>query len=137
VNVLANRLRWSRGDEVLVLANGFPATVFRWFIAERRARICQLQLDPPKLTAERLSAELAQRRRAAARGTDHLRLKMALRPIRNRLLRDPSQPVGLCVSSSHAVDLRCAERIRAEDFAAGRRAFAVLTLQLRGIDFDA
>ena len=91
----------------------------------------------PELTAERLSAELAQRRRAAARGTDHLRLQMALRPIRNRLLlRDPSQPLGLCASSSHAVDLRCAGRIRAEDFPAGRRAFAVLTLQLRGTDFD-
>jgi cysteine desulfurase / selenocysteine lyase len=64
LNVLANGLRWSRGDEVLVLANDFPATVFSWFIAERRgARIRQLQLHPPQLTAERLSAELAPRTR--------------------------------------------------------------------------
>jgi cysteine desulfurase/selenocysteine lyase len=64
LNVLANGLRWSRGDEVLVLANDFPATVFSWFIAERRgARIRQLQLHPPELTAERLSAELAPRTR--------------------------------------------------------------------------
>jgi hypothetical protein len=51
-------------------------------------------------------------------------------------VNDPSQPVGLCASPSQAVDLRCAGRIRAEDFPAGRRPFAVLTLQLRGIDFD-
>jgi cysteine desulfurase/selenocysteine lyase len=49
---------------VLVLANDFPATVFPWFIAERRGvRIRQVQLDPPERTAERLLAELAQRTR--------------------------------------------------------------------------
>jgi cysteine desulfurase/selenocysteine lyase len=60
LQVLANGLRWSRGDEVLVLADEFPATVFPWLVAERRhgAVVRRLRLDGYVLTADRLQQEL-------------------------------------------------------------------------------
>src|SRR5919202_5083322 len=46
LQVLANGLPWQDGDEILVLADEFPATVFPWFVAEQRgARVRRLHLD--------------------------------------------------------------------------------------------
>ncbi len=59
LNVLANALPWRRGDEILVLAGDFPATVFPWFVTERHGvRVRQLRLEQPLLRPERLQNEL-------------------------------------------------------------------------------
>jgi len=59
LNVLANALPWRRGDEVLVMASDFPATIFPWFAAERHGvRVRQLRLQEPLLRPEQLQNEL-------------------------------------------------------------------------------
>ncbi len=59
LNVLANALRWRRGDEVLVLASDFPATIFPWFVTERHGvRVRQLHLQEPLLRPEQLQNAL-------------------------------------------------------------------------------
>src|SRR4051794_37108744 len=67
LQLLANGLPWRPGDEILVLADEFPATVFPWFTAARYgARVRELELDGPLLSAERLAAEFGTRTRVVA-----------------------------------------------------------------------
>jgi hypothetical protein len=55
LQVLANGLPWRHGDEVLVLADEFPATVFPWLVTERHGvTVRQLELGGPVLAPERL-----------------------------------------------------------------------------------
>ena len=65
--VLANGLPWRPGDEVLVLADEFPATVFPWLVTERHGvTVRQLELGEPVLEPERLQQELSPRTRVVA-----------------------------------------------------------------------
>jgi cysteine desulfurase/selenocysteine lyase len=67
LQVLANGFPWSVGDEVLVLADEFPATVFPWLITERfGVTVRQLDLVEPVLQPERLEQELRPRTRVVA-----------------------------------------------------------------------
>jgi cysteine desulfurase/selenocysteine lyase len=67
LQVLANGYPWRAGDEIIVLADEFPATVFPWLVAEREgARVRRLELDGPVLAPERLEQELTQRTRVVA-----------------------------------------------------------------------
>jgi selenocysteine lyase/cysteine desulfurase len=67
LQVLANGLPWRQGDEVLVLAGEFPATVFPWLVAERHGvTVRQLELGEPVLQPERLQQELSPRTRVVA-----------------------------------------------------------------------
>jgi selenocysteine lyase/cysteine desulfurase len=67
LQVLANGLPWREGDEVLVLADEFPATVFPWLVTERdRVTVRQLRLGEPTLEPERLQQELSPRTRVVA-----------------------------------------------------------------------
>jgi cysteine desulfurase / selenocysteine lyase len=67
LQVLANGLPWRQGDEVLVLADEFPATVFPWLITERHGVIVrQLRLGEPVLKPERLQQQLSPRTRVVA-----------------------------------------------------------------------
>jgi selenocysteine lyase/cysteine desulfurase len=67
LQVLANGLPWRQGDEVLVLADEFPATVFPWLVTERHGvRVRQLELGEPVLQPERLQQEISPRTRAVA-----------------------------------------------------------------------
>ena len=51
LQVLANGLPWRPGDEVLVLADEFPATVFPWLVTERHGvTVRQLELGEPVLS---------------------------------------------------------------------------------------
>lgn len=64
---LANGLPWRHGDEVLVLADEFPATVFPWLVSERYGvTVRQLELDQPVLEPERLQQEMSPRTRVVA-----------------------------------------------------------------------
>jgi cysteine desulfurase/selenocysteine lyase len=64
LQVLANGLPWREGDEVVVLADEFPATIFPWLVAERRGvKLRQLELDGHVLEPERLQHELTARTR--------------------------------------------------------------------------
>jgi selenocysteine lyase/cysteine desulfurase len=55
--VLANGLPLREGDEVIVLADEFPATVFPWLVAERwGVRVAQLELGEPVLEPSGWSA---------------------------------------------------------------------------------
>jgi cysteine desulfurase/selenocysteine lyase len=64
LQVLANGMPWREGDEIVVLADEFPATIFPWLVAERRgAEVRQLELDRPVLDAARLERELTPRTR--------------------------------------------------------------------------
>lgn len=67
LQVLANGLPWRPGDEVLVLADEFPATVFPWLVTERHGvRVRQLEPGQPVLEPERLQQELSPRTRVVA-----------------------------------------------------------------------
>jgi selenocysteine lyase/cysteine desulfurase len=67
LQVLANGLPWRPGDEVLVLADEFPATVFPWLVTERHGvTVRQLELGEPVLEPERLQPELSPRTRVVA-----------------------------------------------------------------------
>ena len=67
LQVLANGYPWREGDEIIVLADEFPATVFPWLVTERDgARVRQLELDAPVLAPERLEQELTPRTRVVA-----------------------------------------------------------------------
>lgn len=67
LQVLANGLRWRASDEVLVLADEFPATVFPWLFTESRGvTVRQLELDAPVLQPERLARELSAWTRVVA-----------------------------------------------------------------------
>ena len=67
LQVLANGLPWQQGDEVLVLADEFPATVFPWLVTERHGvTVRQLRLGEPVLQPERLQQELSPRTRVVA-----------------------------------------------------------------------
>jgi cysteine desulfurase / selenocysteine lyase len=60
LQVLANGLPWRQGDEVLVLADEFPATVFPWLVTERQGvTVRQLELGEPVLEPVRLQQELS------------------------------------------------------------------------------
>jgi len=65
LQVLANGLPWESGDEVLVLADEFPATVFPWLVAERRHGVVlrRLEVADYVLHAEQLERELGRRTR--------------------------------------------------------------------------
>jgi cysteine desulfurase / selenocysteine lyase len=67
LQVLANGLPWRQGDEVLVLADEFPATVFPWLVTGRHGvTVRQLELGEPVLQPERLQQELSPRTRVVA-----------------------------------------------------------------------
>jgi cysteine desulfurase / selenocysteine lyase len=67
LQVLANGYPWRAGDEIIVLADEFPATVFPWLVTEREAvRVRQLELSTPVLPPERLEQELTARTRVVA-----------------------------------------------------------------------
>jgi cysteine desulfurase / selenocysteine lyase len=67
LQVLANGLPWRHGDEVLVLADEFPATVFPWLVTERHGvTVRQLELGGPVLAPERLDQELSPQTRVVA-----------------------------------------------------------------------
>lgn len=67
LQVLANGLPWRQDDEVLVLADEFPATVFPWLVSERHGvTVRQLELGEPVLQPERLEQELSPRTRVVA-----------------------------------------------------------------------
>lgn len=67
LQMLANGLPWRQGDEVLVLADEFPATVFPWLVTERHGvTVRQLDLGEPVLQPERLQQELSPRTRVVA-----------------------------------------------------------------------
>ena len=67
LQVLANGLPWRHGDEVLVLADEFPATVFPWLVTGRHGvTVRQLQPGGPVLAPERLEKELSPRTRVVA-----------------------------------------------------------------------
>ncbi len=67
LQVLANGLPWRPGDEVLVLADEFPATVFPWLVTERHGvTVRQLEPGGPVLEPERLQQELSPRTRVVA-----------------------------------------------------------------------
>jgi cysteine desulfurase / selenocysteine lyase len=67
LQVLANGLPWRQGDEVLVLADEFPATVFPWLLTERHGvTVRQLELGEPVLQPERLQQQISRRTRVVA-----------------------------------------------------------------------
>jgi selenocysteine lyase/cysteine desulfurase len=67
LQLLANGLRWQPGDEIVVLADEFPATVFPWLVCERRGAVVRrLELAEPLLGPERLEKELTPRTRVVA-----------------------------------------------------------------------
>ena len=67
LQVLANGLPWRQGDEVLVLASEFPATVFPWLVTEPHGvTVRQLELGEPVLQPERLQQEISRRTRVVA-----------------------------------------------------------------------
>jgi selenocysteine lyase/cysteine desulfurase len=67
LQVLANGLPWRERDEVLVLADEFPATVFPWLVTERHGvTVRQIELGEPVLQPERLERELSARTRVVA-----------------------------------------------------------------------
>src|SRR5438874_7549273 len=67
LQVLADGLPWRQGDEVLVLADEFPATVFPWLVTERHGvTVRQRELSEPVLQPERLQQELSPRTRVVA-----------------------------------------------------------------------
>jgi cysteine desulfurase/selenocysteine lyase len=67
LQVLANGLPLSAGDEILVLADEFPATVFPWLVCQRRGAIIRrLELGEPVLRPERLADELTPATRVVA-----------------------------------------------------------------------
>jgi cysteine desulfurase / selenocysteine lyase len=67
LQVLANGLPWRQGDEVLVLADEFPATVFPWLVTERHGvTVRQLELGEPLLQPERLQREISPQTRVVA-----------------------------------------------------------------------
>jgi selenocysteine lyase/cysteine desulfurase len=67
LQLLANGLPWRRGDEVIVLANEFPATIFPWLVCERRGvTVRRLRPDRPVLAPEELAAALSRRTRVVA-----------------------------------------------------------------------
>src|SRR5436190_23695847 len=67
LQVLANGLPWREGDEILVLADEFPATIFPWLLTERHGvTVRQLELSEPVLQPERLQQELSPRTRVVA-----------------------------------------------------------------------
>ena len=67
LQVLANGLPWRQGDEIVVLADEFPATVFPWLVTERYGvTVRQLDLGEPVLQPERLQQEISPRTRVVA-----------------------------------------------------------------------
>jgi cysteine desulfurase/selenocysteine lyase len=67
LQVLANALPWRNGDEILVLSDEFPATVFPWLVAEAAgAHVRRLELGAPVLEPDRLASELTPRTRVVA-----------------------------------------------------------------------
>jgi cysteine desulfurase/selenocysteine lyase len=67
LQMLANGLPWRDGDEVLVLADEFPATVFPWLVTGRHGvTVRQLELAEPVLQPERLEQELSRETRVVA-----------------------------------------------------------------------
>jgi selenocysteine lyase/cysteine desulfurase len=67
LQVLANGLPWHEGDEILVLADEFPATVFPWLVTERHGvTVRRLEPGEPVLQPERLQGELSARTRLVA-----------------------------------------------------------------------
>ena len=67
LQVLANGLPWRQGDEIVVLADEFPATVFPWLVTERHGvTVRQLDLGEPVLQPERLQQEISPRTRVVA-----------------------------------------------------------------------
>src|SRR5205823_1987170 len=67
LQVLANALPWREDDEIVVLADEFPATVFPWLVCERRGvKLRRLELEEPLLHPDRLERELTPRTRVVA-----------------------------------------------------------------------
>jgi cysteine desulfurase/selenocysteine lyase len=67
LQVLANGLPFQAGDEIVVLADEFPATVFPWLVTERdEVVVRQLALEESVLRPERLAEELGPQTRVVA-----------------------------------------------------------------------
>jgi cysteine desulfurase / selenocysteine lyase len=67
LQVLANGFPFREGDEVVVLADEFPATVFPWLAcAQRGVAVRQLEIAQPVLHPEILERELGPRTRVVA-----------------------------------------------------------------------
>jgi cysteine desulfurase / selenocysteine lyase len=67
LHVLAAGLPWQEGDEIVVLADEFPATIFPWLVSERRGAVVRrLRLGEPVLRPERLARELSPTTRVVA-----------------------------------------------------------------------
>jgi cysteine desulfurase / selenocysteine lyase len=65
--ILANGLPLDQGEEILVLADEFPATIFPWLVCERRGvAVRQLELEELVLHPERLQRELSPATRVVA-----------------------------------------------------------------------
>jgi cysteine desulfurase / selenocysteine lyase len=67
LHLIANGLSWRDGDEVLVVARDYPATVLPWRLLERRG-VKTRALDPagPMLSADELTAGIGERTRLVA-----------------------------------------------------------------------
>lgn len=67
LQILANGLPLQPGDEIIVLADEFPATVFPWLVTERDGVVVRkVELSEHVLSPERLQGELSARTRVVA-----------------------------------------------------------------------
>jgi cysteine desulfurase/selenocysteine lyase len=64
LDLLANGIRWEKGDEILLVKGDFPADVYPWFILQERGvklRFCETH--EPGILAERLEQEISRKTR--------------------------------------------------------------------------
>ncbi|HEX3789235.1 MAG TPA: aminotransferase class V-fold PLP-dependent enzyme [Pseudonocardiaceae bacterium] len=67
LHLIANSLTWTAGDEVLVLAGDYPATILPWQrLADHGVRTTALQPTGDSLTADELAAAITPRTRVLA-----------------------------------------------------------------------
>ena len=67
MHLIANGLTWDDGDEVLVIADDYPATVLPWLrLSERGVRTTTLNPNQEMLSAEELVAAITHRTRVLA-----------------------------------------------------------------------
>ena len=64
IHLIANGLAWQRGDEVLVPADDFPASILPWTVLESQGvKVRRLDTKEGSLTADALESELDERTR--------------------------------------------------------------------------
>jgi cysteine desulfurase/selenocysteine lyase len=64
LDLLANGIRWEKGDEILLEKGDFPADIYPWFILQERGvkvRFCEPH--EPGIPAERLEQEISRKTR--------------------------------------------------------------------------